>query len=233
MKDDRRNTIAFVTIALFSVLLSGFIAALLGSKSGEIVGALGSVVGGAIGAVGAAAAVYIMLDRQRAEETEKVSSAVLSEVAQLCKFPIGQLGVCEMIQSGKFSFPKADLPTLMGTPDPIIYPAVADRIRRLPRPTLVVTFYTSLMETRGVVAVIAHSPPVDEPITAGHIQGLADILIHLCQLAKMILSSAAPAPDREAALVAGQRAHMLKALDEQLAAAKQAFPNADSFHDRP
>ncbi len=228
MTDSRHNAIAAVGLGLAALLVIGLLTALMYSKSGEVAGALAGVLSGAIGAFGSAAAVYIMLNRQREEETEKVSRAVLMEVAELCKFPIGQLGACEMIQKG-FSFPKADLPTLMETPNPIIYPAVADRISRLPRPTLVVSFYTRLHETRGVVAVIVHSPPINEPITPNHIQGLADLLISQCQLAKMVLSSAAPDPDREAALATLMRDQMLKVIDEQLATAKELFPNAESF----
>lgn len=170
MTDHRRNTIAGIGIVLFVGLVMVLLTALMESKSGEVAGALGGVLGGVIGALGSAAAVYIMLDRQREEESEKVSRAVLMEVAELCKFPIGQLNACEMILGG-LSFPKGDLPTLMETPSPIIYPAVADRISRLPRPTLVVSFYSRLAETRGVVATIVHSPPVNEPITPNTSRG--------------------------------------------------------------
>jgi hypothetical protein len=46
----------------------------------------------------------------------------------------------------------------------------------------------------------------------------------------MILSTAEPDVAREAALVTAQRATMLRVLDEQLASARQLFPNAESFH---
>jgi len=189
----------------------------------------GSLFGGIIGAMGSAAAVYIMLKRQRDEETEKVSAALLREIAELSKSPVGQLTACVLIQSGQLTCTKSTLKDLFHTPTPIIYPAIADRISRLPRPTLVVTFYTQLQETRGLVAVLENSPPREEIVTGAHIFQLADLLISQCQLAQFILSNAEPDADTEAKLLAGQRAHILKVLDEELAAAKVAFPNADSF----
>jgi hypothetical protein len=62
-----------------------------------------------------------------------------------------------------------------------------------------------------------------------HIQVLADLLINQCRLARMILSSAEPNPTHEAALVSAQRTVMVRQLDEELAAARLAFPNAETF----
>jgi hypothetical protein len=229
MKSCTYKTIAFSLLAAFMVIVGGFVVALWDSKAGEIAGALGNILGGTIGALGSAAAVYIMLKGQRDEEAEKVSAAVLREVVELSKSPIGQLGACAGIQTGQIRCQKSTLKQLFQTPTPVIYPAVADRIGRLPRPTLVVTFYSQLQETRGLVAVIENSAPTDNIVTGDHIQALADLLISQCQLTRIIVSSAEPAPAIEAALVAGQRSHMLKVIDEQLASAKQLFPNAESF----
>jgi hypothetical protein len=230
MTDNRSNIIAFMAIVMAAALVAGFLAALMGAHSGEAAGALGSVVGGIIGALGSAGAVYIMLKGQREDEIEKVSAAVLREIAKLCESPIGQLGACAKIQSGEMKCPTSDLKTMFQTPTPVVFPAVASLIGRLPCPTLVVSFYIQLQETSGLLSVLEHGAPPDEILTGGHIQGLADLLIRQCQLARSILSSAELAPDREAALVAGQRADILKVLDEQLAAAKQEFPDAESFH---
>ena len=232
MTDNNWNRIAFVAISVAVVLLACFFTALLDSKSGEVAGALGGVIGGAIGALGSAAAVYLMLQGQRVDEIERVSAAVLREIAELCKAPIGQLGACAGIQTGQIRCPSADLKNLFHAPTPVVFPAVAGLIGRLPRPTLVVTFYMQLQETRGIVAVIESNAPAGEIVTGSHIQVLADLLISQCQLARFILSAAEPEPDREVALVARQRSHLLKVLDEQLAAAKQLFPNADSFQDQ-
>ena len=222
-------TLALIALAVFAPIVIAFLVYLHKSNPGEISGALGNVIGGTIGALGSAAAVYLMLKAQREEETEKTSAAIMREVTELCKAPIGQLGAVAGIQTGQIRVPKSQLRQLFHTPVPTIYPAVADRINRLPRPTLVVTFYMQLQETMGLVAVLENSEPRDEIVTSGHIQVLADLLISQCQLARMILSSAAPDPDRETALVTGQRNVMLNVLDEQLASARQLFPNAEAF----
>ena len=85
------------------------------SNSGEIAGALGNVIGGTIGAFGSAAAVYLMLRAQREEETDKASAAILRDVTELCKAPIGQLGALAGIQMGQIHVPKSQLRQLFNT----------------------------------------------------------------------------------------------------------------------
>jgi hypothetical protein len=92
-----------------------------------------------------------------------------------------------------------------------------------------VTFYMQLQETMGLITLLENSEPRDEMIASGHIQVLADLLISQCQLARMILSSAELDPVREATVISNQRTHMLKVLDEQLASARQLFPNAETW----
>ena len=160
MTDNRRNIIAFVGIAAVSTaLVVGFLAALMSANSVEIAGALGSVVGGTIGALGSAAAVYIMLQGQRDDEIEKVSAAVLREIAKLCESPIGQLAVCAQIRTGEMKCPTSQLKSHFQTPNPVVFPAVASLIGRMPNPTLVVTFYMQLQETRGLLAVLENGAP--------------------------------------------------------------------------
>src|SRR5690348_13086787 len=108
-----RNTNLFVGLGLFFgvAIICGFFAALLDSGAGEVAGALGNVVGGAIGALGAAAAVYLTLRVQRDEEISKVTRAVVMEIAQLSKFPSGQLDTCVLIYQGNFKSPRARLRT--------------------------------------------------------------------------------------------------------------------------
>lgn len=230
MTDNRNNALVAVGFGISAVIVAGFLAALMDSKAGEIAEALGAVIGGAIGAGGAAVAVYIMLAGQRADDTEIVSAAVLAEVAELCKFPIGQLGACFVIQGGGLDAPKSSLPALMHTPEPIIFPAVADRVSRLSSATLVVSFYSRLSETRGLIEIIVLAPPAAEKLAAHHVQGLADLLISQCQVAKMILESVETDKIKETALVRARRLHMLKQIDEQLASAREIFPDAESFH---
>jgi hypothetical protein len=97
----------------------------------------------------------------------------------------------------------------MHTPEPIVFPAVADRVSRLPSATLIVSFYSRLSETRGVIEIIVLAPPVAqlippavEKLAQHNIQGLADLLISQCQVAKMILESVDTDGIKETALCA-------------------------------
>ena len=226
---DFANPITFAAIIVFLILVTAFFVSLFDAKPGEIASALGAIIGGIIGAAGAAVAVYLTLSGQREDESEKTSRAVLSEIAELVKFPIGQLGACGKIQTGEMKIPKAVLPQLLHTPEPIIYRSVADRISRLPRPTLVVSFYNRLSETRGLVALIVNAPPTGQFTTPSDINGLADLLISQCQLARMILSSTEPDTVQESKLATEMRNTMIGNIDEQLEIAKHLFPQAESF----
>ena len=175
MTDCRRNIIALGIAAISVVLVGWFLAQLPKATSGETVGALASVVGGIIGALGSAAAVYLMLHGQRANEIEKVSAGLLREIAKLCESPIGQLGLCAQIQTGELQCQAFQLKSLFQTPTPVIFPAVANLIGRMPNPTLVVTFYMQLQETQGLLAVIENEIPPNEVLVGGHIRVLADL----------------------------------------------------------
>jgi hypothetical protein len=199
---------------------------------GEIVGAAGSVIGGIIGALGSAAAVFLMLRAQRHDEIERVSDAVLSEVVELCKSPIGQLNACAQIQLGTLSPPLSELRNLFTAPSPIVFPAVANMVSRLPWANLAVTFYMQLQETRGLIAVLENAFPGNTRVTGAHIQMLADLLISQCQLARFILRKARGRSGTEATLALQQRIHILRVLDEQLTAARDVFPNSESFRDQ-
>jgi hypothetical protein len=216
----------------WSVEVLAWLSSWLDVSAGETLGALGSVAGGIIGALGSAAAVFLMLRRQRADEIEKVSAAVLSEVAELCKSPIGQLNACAQIQMGQITCPVSQLKNLFQSPVPVIFPAIANMVSRLPSAALVVSFYSQLQETRGLLAVTESASRPEEIVTGGHIKMLADLTISQCQLARFILQRGNDERADQGTVAGQQRTRMLKVLDEQLAAAKQVFPNADSFLDQ-
>ena len=228
MTTSQRNWFAGISLLVGIPICAGFIVALFGSKAGEIAAAIGGVIGGAIGAGGAAFSVYYLMSMQRADETEKTTRAVLTEVAVLSKYIIGHLGLCEMIQHG-LKFPKANLPTALLMPEPTIYRAVAGRVSRLPRATQVVNFYTRLSEIHGIAAVIVSAPPLDGDITGNDIKALADLLILQCQVAHALLSNIESDAASEAVLADGLRQSMLVALDQQIKQAKQFFPDAESY----
>jgi hypothetical protein len=189
-----RNTNLFVGLGLlFGVSITcALFAALLDSRAGEVAGALGNVLGGAIGALGAAAAVYLTLNVQRGEEISKVTRAVVMEIAQLSKFPSGQLETCVLIFQGKFNAQREKLPTLMNSPTPVIYPGIADQIARHPNAELIVAFYTGLQETRLTVDVVVAAKERGPEIRPADIVGIGVMLMEQCRLAQRILVRAQP-----------------------------------------
>lgn len=224
-----KNLLIGVGVWLAAALVLAFGASLFGATGGEIAAALAGIIGGAIGAAGSALAVIMASDIQKKDETEKVNTAILTEVAEQSRFAIGHLGACGSIQNGTLRAPKSELPRLMAAPHPTIYPAVAGLISRLSRPALVVSFFTRLEEMRNVVDVISFSPPADEILVAAHIQQLADLLISVCQISKFLLENPQSDGTHEADLSNAIRQKTATMLDEQLALAKAAFPNSESW----
>jgi len=191
------------------------------------VGALGSVLGGIIGALGAAVAVYLMLHGQRAEETDKISNGAVREVMEFSRFAVGNLEICENIHSSKVTIPRADFPEVMRTPDPIVYPAIADRIGVLKSPQRVVAYYTRIAEAHRMALVLMKQPVA---LTLTHVlpkeaEHIADIWINICDLAAKIIDSAdfKSELDHEAAKIFRKR------IDDALITARNTFPDAESF----
>ena len=90
MKSDvRQNRLLALGLAAGIPLLIAFLTAAVNSNAGEIAGALGSLIGGIVGAGGAVWAVFLMLARQREEETAKVAAAVRTEVTPARLVPDG------------------------------------------------------------------------------------------------------------------------------------------------
>jgi hypothetical protein len=228
VKGDHRNIFVGGTLAVGVGLLIVFLALLLDSSQGEAASALGSVIGGAIGAGGAGYSVYYSMTRQREDETQKVSKAVLAEMAVIVKYVIGHLNLCEMIVSG-FHLPKTELRTALLTPEPIVYRAVADKISRLPRPIQVINFYTRMAEVDGIVTVIINSPTIGSTIDPEHIHGLADLLITQCHDAQAILKNATPDETAESVIAERLRLQTIAAIEQQLQQAKLSFPNSEAF----
>lgn len=226
---DHKNLFAGIAIWLLAALVLAFGASLFGANSGEIAAALAGIIGGAIGAAGSALGVYITLDVQRRDEADKVNKAISTEITEQSRFAIGHLGLCTLIQAGGLNAPTAELPRLMAAPRPIVYPAVADKVSRLARPALVVSFFTRLEELRCLIDVLVHSAPAGEILTAAHMRQIADLLISVCQIAKFLVEKPESDIKHEETLAAAIRQRTAIMLDEQLVAAKAAFPDAESW----
>jgi hypothetical protein len=135
----------------FTVLLNAwFFADLVESKVGERVGAFGAVIGGIIGAGGAVFAVYLAFTRQRTEDTEKVRSAVRTEVISYTKYAIGTLKVCEHVATGLVTIPMSDAAYIgKNLIEPTVYNAVADRVALLQKPQVTIEFHMRIAEAKS------------------------------------------------------------------------------------
>jgi hypothetical protein len=195
-------------------------------------------IGGLIGAAGAVWAVYLTLGKQRKEETEKVSSAVATEVTALAKYVMGAMEICIEIAKGARHVPQTDAGYIVRKvlAEPTIYTAVADRVGLLPHPDATTQFYLRIEEVKAAASAVETAvkfqwaPGIGGPpplMTRDLVLPIADMLITALQLARPIIGDTKTGPQF------GRRVRevTVKQIDECLATAKQAFPDAESFAD--
>jgi hypothetical protein len=154
------------------------------------------------------------------------ADAIRREVIEFSKFISGNLEICGHIHAGTPApVPRHDLPSIMKTGiDPVVYPAIADRIGRIPFPQQVVSFYTRIAEAQAIIEIIAKGPAHDTPVTADLAQTIAESFITALQLAKLILQPVSNPNLDEQVLELTQRN-----IDQALVAAHENFPDAESF----
>jgi hypothetical protein len=228
-----------VAVVIGAVLLGVFCAALRRSSAGEIAGALGSLIGGVVGAGGAVWAVFLMLSRQRNEETEKVAEAVRTEVTTLVKYAIGAVKICEQIKTGIIKVPRQDahyiVKNLAG--GPIIYPAVADRVGLLRHPQATAEFYMRIFEAKIMVEMLRTKTDVPgimytatpvELVTPQFAGSVADSLLTALQLARSIVAYEEMWVGKPQ-FTAWVQSVVVAQIDDCLASAKETFPDAESF----
>ena len=230
------NSIALIAIA---IVLAIYISALVHAKAGEVAGAIGSLLGGLVGAAGAIYAVFLAMSRQRSEEKSKVSGAVRAEVLYFTKYVIGTLDVCIKVANGTVRIPRRDADSVARNllVDPVVYPAVADRIDLLPHPLATVGFYTRIAEVKAMLAILAKPPQVSQTMnvsmplefmTADDALCVAICLITALDHAQPILhDNNDPDYRHQLSLLSGQEA--LNQIEQSLSAAHLAFPNADTL----
>jgi hypothetical protein len=84
---------------------------------------------------------------ERAAEAIEIRVAVRSEVIAVSKFIIGTLSICEGIAKLETRMPRSDANAIVkGLQEPIVFPALADRIALLNNPHLPVQFYMRIGE---------------------------------------------------------------------------------------
>jgi hypothetical protein len=116
----------------------------------------GGFLGGLVGAVGAIYAVYLTLRKQRKDETNNVTSAVVTEVTALAKYVVGAVEVCIEVAKGERRVPQTDAAYIVRKlfAPPTVYNAVADRIGLLPHPDATTQFYMRLEEVKASTSAI-------------------------------------------------------------------------------
>jgi hypothetical protein len=241
MGDGRNNDLLKGLALGFSILLLAWLFAdLLDSKSGEQAGALGAVVGGIIGAGGAILAVYLTLSRQRREDTATVRAAIRTELTTYAKYVIGALEICQSIAVGQRSgsVPMANATYITkNLVEPVIYPAVADRIVLVQRPQATIEFYMRVQEakamTEGMAASVSTLSPAQSAmntIQASHAESVADTLVTALQLVRPIIADSG---DSLSEFDVWIRDTVLRQIDAALQSAQGSFPNAESFNNPP
>jgi hypothetical protein len=233
------RTIKVVAVFLFACLVIAFFTVLPDAHAGEIANALGVILGGIIGAGGAVWAVFLTLDRQRKDEIAKVSDAVRTEITGYVKYVMGAVEICRQITNGIVNIPIQDARYIAKNfwSDPVVYPAVADRIGLLSHPHATTEFYMRLSEVKNMLEAlrIRTSPPsatyVTAPaqfVTPAFAATIADSLITALQLARPIVANEGDPATRSQlstlvqGVVAGQ-------IDECLKSAQADFPNSEAF----
>ena len=221
------------------ILLAVFYSALRHSKSGELAGALGSFMGGIVGAGGAVWAVFLTLSQQRHEETDKVAEAVRTEITTLVKYAIGAVEICEQIKNGVSKVPRQDAHYIVKNfaGDPIIYPAVADRVGLLPRADATVQFYMRILEAKVMVEMfrtrtnppgIMYTPGSVEYVTPEFAGSVADSLLTALQLGRSILADE-PMSVSKSQFTGWVQSVVVAQIDDCFKSAKETFPDAESF----
>jgi hypothetical protein len=195
--------------------------------------------GGLIGAGGAVWAVYLTLGKQRKDETNNVTSAVVTEVTALSKYVIGGVDVCVEIANGIKHVPQNNAAYIVRKlfAPPTVYNAVADRIGLLPHPDATTQFYMRLEEVKASARAIEMAVPFKWAPGMGPVPvidremvlPIADMLITALELARPIIADAKSGPWLERRI----REITVCEIDECRAAAKEAFPEAESFTDVP
>jgi hypothetical protein len=151
--------------------------------------------------------------------------------------------ICHQIKTGAVKIPRQDAHYIVKNfaSDPVIYPAVADRVGLLPHPQATTEFYLRLSETKTLVEMlrtktdppgITHSSPVLEYIKPEFANTVADSLITALQLARPIVANEGNF-SAKSQLGAWVQATVVGQIDDCFKSARESFPDAESFKPPP
>ncbi len=178
------------------------------------------------------------MNQQRSEEIAQVSDAVRTEVTAFVKYVIGAVGICQQINNG-LKIPVQDARYIAKSfwGDPIVYPAVADRVGLLPYPHSTTEFYMRLSEVRSMLEALrtktdlpSHMNVSVPPqfVTAEFAATIVESLVTALQLARPIVANEG-SPSTKSQLATLVQTTVVGQIDECLVSAKAVFPNAESF----
>jgi hypothetical protein len=190
-----------------------------------------------------ASATKLAMDRQLSSQSEAQSAeklnvcvALRAEVIAFAKFVIGALGNCEGIAKGTTKVPRSDANAIVrGLQEPMVFPAVADRIAALANPHLPVQFYMRIEEAKSMantlsLATVAYGVAnVQFPVTlVGRADALAiaDSLITALQIGRAIVADEPVNASPAEKFVTTQ---ILNDIDAAMVSALATFPDAESF----
>ena len=222
--------------------MSKFYRALLDTNDpGAFASALGSVIGGLVGAIAAVMTVYLTIKTQRIEEAIKISHAVRIEMQNLAKYIVGAIDLCIKIQNRSITIPRQDATyiTKNFSFEPVVYPAIADRIGLLPHPEATVGFYMRIAEAKAMLEMLSKAHEISsttnvsapqEPINSTNVQPVVDCLITALQLVIPIISDNLDAAHKNK-IDATMREATLCQIEKSLTSARVAFPNVASFNE--
>jgi hypothetical protein len=239
-RETNNNTLIGLSLFFGVGLMALFFADMLDSKAGERAAAFGAVIGGLIGAGAAVMAVRLTIKSQRDEEREQVRSAVRIEVITYTKYVIDSLKICERIATQGMQMPCQDAGYMArNLSEPIIYPAVADRIGLLHHPQATIFFYMRVFqakETLNTISLRAETPSINpllvvpEFVTPDNAAAIADCLIDALKKARPIIIDDDTSRSTFDKMIRGIA---LRDINAALESAKATFPNAESFHEPP
>lgn len=178
------------------------------------------------------------IDRQRSEEIANVRDAVRVEITAFVKYIIGTIDLCAQISKEAVNIPRQDARYITKNfwGDPVIYPAIADRVGLLPHAHAVTEFYMRISEAKGMVEALCTktaAPSITyntaiEYVTTDFAASIADSLITALQLARPIVANDY-GTSTKSQVEAFVQAEMVRQIDSSLDSARATFPNAESF----
>jgi hypothetical protein len=160
-------------------------------------------------------------------------------VTTLVKYAIGAITICEQIKKGIINVPRQDAHYIVKNfaGEPVIYPAVADRVGLLRHPHATAEFYMRIVEAKIMVEMLRIKTDVPghmytaapvELVTPQFASSVADSLLTALQLARAIVADEEMSVGKSQ-FTAWVQSVVVAQIDDCLKSAIETFPDAESF----